>query len=161
MTEKAAKEAGINIKVGKFPFMASGKATAAGATEGFVKVIKGITQSEEFDKRFPQYLKRGSYNNIDNTNLSILEHNSSTRTEKIKERITITQPNINLHAEFSGIELKNINVVLKSVNSSTVYDFKSNTLHTGDNKIKPGTYDFYIEAYSEQSWKWYAALKYK
>ncbi len=39
MTEKAAKEAGINIKVGKFPFMASGKATAAGATEGFVKVI--------------------------------------------------------------------------------------------------------------------------
>jgi len=39
MTEKAAKEAGLNIKVGKFPFMASGKATAAGATEGFVKVI--------------------------------------------------------------------------------------------------------------------------
>ncbi len=39
MTEKAAKEAGFNIKVGKFPFMASGKATAAGATEGFVKVI--------------------------------------------------------------------------------------------------------------------------
>ncbi len=39
MTEKAAKEAGINIKIGKFPFMASGKATAAGATEGFVKVI--------------------------------------------------------------------------------------------------------------------------
>ena len=39
MTEKAAKEAGINVKVGKFPFMASGKATAAGATEGFVKVI--------------------------------------------------------------------------------------------------------------------------
>jgi dihydrolipoamide dehydrogenase len=39
MTEKAAKEAGYNIKVGKFPFMASGKATAAGATEGFVKII--------------------------------------------------------------------------------------------------------------------------
>ena len=39
MTEKSAKEAGYNIKVGKFPFMASGKATAAGATEGFVKVI--------------------------------------------------------------------------------------------------------------------------
>jgi len=39
MTEKAAKEAGYNIKVGKFPFMASGKATAAGATEGFVKMI--------------------------------------------------------------------------------------------------------------------------
>jgi dihydrolipoamide dehydrogenase len=39
MTEKAAKDAGMEIKVGKFPFMASGKATAAGATEGFVKVI--------------------------------------------------------------------------------------------------------------------------
>jgi dihydrolipoamide dehydrogenase len=39
MTEKAAKDAGLNIKVGKFPFIASGKATAAGATDGFVKVI--------------------------------------------------------------------------------------------------------------------------
>ena len=36
---KAAKEAGYEIKVGKFPFVASGKASAAGATEGFVKVI--------------------------------------------------------------------------------------------------------------------------
>lgn len=39
MTEKAAKEAGYELKVGKFPFMASGKASAAGATDGFVKVI--------------------------------------------------------------------------------------------------------------------------
>ena len=39
MTEKAARDAGMEIKVGKFPFQASGKATAAGATEGFVKVI--------------------------------------------------------------------------------------------------------------------------
>ncbi|NCI46656.1 dihydrolipoyl dehydrogenase [Sediminibacterium soli] len=38
-TEKAAKDAGYEVKVGKFPFVASGKATAAGATEGFVKVI--------------------------------------------------------------------------------------------------------------------------
>lgn len=38
-TEKAAKEAGYDIKVGKFPFSASGKASAAGAKEGFVKVI--------------------------------------------------------------------------------------------------------------------------
>ena len=38
-TEKAAKDAGYEIKVGKFPFMASGKASAAGAVEGFVKVI--------------------------------------------------------------------------------------------------------------------------
>ncbi len=39
MTEKAAKEAGYEIKVGKFPFTASGKASAAGAKDGFVKLI--------------------------------------------------------------------------------------------------------------------------
>jgi dihydrolipoamide dehydrogenase len=38
-TEKQAKEAGFTIKVGKFPFSASGKASAAGAKDGFVKVI--------------------------------------------------------------------------------------------------------------------------
>ncbi len=38
-TESAAKEAGYEIKVGKFPFSASGKASAAGAKDGFVKVI--------------------------------------------------------------------------------------------------------------------------
>lgn len=39
MTEKAAKEAGLEIKIGKFPFSASGKASAAGAKDGFVKLI--------------------------------------------------------------------------------------------------------------------------
>ncbi len=39
MTEKAAKEAGYEVKVGKFPFSASGKASAAGANDGFVKLI--------------------------------------------------------------------------------------------------------------------------
>jgi len=38
-TEKAAKEAGYEVKVGKFPFSASGKAKAAGAPDGFVKLI--------------------------------------------------------------------------------------------------------------------------
>jgi len=38
-TEKAAKEAGYELKVAKFPFMASGKASAAGTTDGFVKVV--------------------------------------------------------------------------------------------------------------------------
>jgi len=47
-TEKAAKDAGYEIKVGKFPFIASGKATAAGATEGFVKVI--------FDAKYGEFL---------------------------------------------------------------------------------------------------------
>jgi dihydrolipoamide dehydrogenase len=39
MTEAQAKEAGYEIKVGKFPFSASGKASAAGQNEGFVKLI--------------------------------------------------------------------------------------------------------------------------
>lgn len=39
MTEKKAQEAGYDIKVGKFPFVASGKATANGDTDGFIKVI--------------------------------------------------------------------------------------------------------------------------
>jgi dihydrolipoamide dehydrogenase len=47
-TEKAAKDAGYDIKVGKFPFMASGKASAAGATEGFVKVI--------YDAKYGEFL---------------------------------------------------------------------------------------------------------
>ena len=47
-TEKAAKDAGYEVKVGKFPFMASGKAVAAGATEGFVKVI--------YDAKYGEFL---------------------------------------------------------------------------------------------------------
>lgn len=39
MTEKAAKEAGYELKVGKFPYSASGKASASGAKDGFVKLI--------------------------------------------------------------------------------------------------------------------------
>jgi dihydrolipoamide dehydrogenase len=47
-TEKAAKEAGYDILVGKFPFSASGKASALGHNEGFVKVI--------FDKKYGEWL---------------------------------------------------------------------------------------------------------
>lgn len=48
LTEKAAKEAGYEIKVGKFPLVASGKATAAGDTTGFVKVI--------YDAKYGEFL---------------------------------------------------------------------------------------------------------
>jgi dihydrolipoamide dehydrogenase len=48
MTEAAAKEAGYEIRVGKFPFTASGKASAAGAKEGFVKLI--------FDSKYGELL---------------------------------------------------------------------------------------------------------
>lgn len=47
-TEEAARKAGYEIKVGKFPFSASGKAKAAGATDGFVKVI--------FDAKYGEWL---------------------------------------------------------------------------------------------------------
>jgi dihydrolipoamide dehydrogenase len=47
-TEKAAKEAGYEIKVGKFPFSASGKASAAGHKDGFVKVI--------YDAKYGEFL---------------------------------------------------------------------------------------------------------
>ena len=48
MTEEQAKEAGYELKVGKFPFSASGKAKAAGTPEGFVKVI--------FDAKYGEWL---------------------------------------------------------------------------------------------------------
>ncbi|PHN06332.1 dihydrolipoyl dehydrogenase [Flavilitoribacter nigricans] len=47
-TEQAAKDAGYDIKVGKFPYSASGKASAAGHKEGFVKVI--------FDAKYGEWL---------------------------------------------------------------------------------------------------------
>ncbi len=48
LTETAAKEAGFEIKVGKFPFTASGKASAAGERDGFVKLI--------FDEKYGELL---------------------------------------------------------------------------------------------------------
>jgi len=48
LTEDQAKDQGYEIKVGKFPFSASGKATAAGTPDGFVKVI--------FDAKYGEWL---------------------------------------------------------------------------------------------------------
>ena len=48
LTEEQAKEQGYELKIGKFPFSASGKATAAGTTDGFVKVI--------FDAKYGEWL---------------------------------------------------------------------------------------------------------
>ena len=39
LTEKQAQDAGLSIKIGKFPFTASGKALAMGETEGFIKLV--------------------------------------------------------------------------------------------------------------------------
>ena len=48
LTEKQAKEKGYELKIGKFPFSASGKAKAAGTSDGFVKVI--------FDAKYGEWL---------------------------------------------------------------------------------------------------------
>ncbi|HEY4060721.1 MAG TPA: dihydrolipoyl dehydrogenase [Puia sp.] len=48
LTEKQARDAGYDVKVGKFPFTASGKATGVGHNEGFVKVI--------FDAKYGEWL---------------------------------------------------------------------------------------------------------
>lgn len=48
LTEKQAKEKGYTLKVGKFPFSASGKAKAAGKTDGFIKLI--------FDAKYGEFL---------------------------------------------------------------------------------------------------------
>ena len=47
-TEKAAKEAGFKVKIGKFPYSASGKASAAGHKDGFIKLI--------FEERYGELL---------------------------------------------------------------------------------------------------------
>jgi dihydrolipoamide dehydrogenase len=46
LTEKAAREAGHDIRIGKFPFQFSGRALAAGESEGFVKLIFGKKYGE-------------------------------------------------------------------------------------------------------------------
>ncbi|MCH8904301.1 MAG: dihydrolipoyl dehydrogenase [Bacteroidetes bacterium] len=48
LTERAAKEKGYSLKIGRFPFQASGKARAIGHTEGFVKLI--------FDEKYGELL---------------------------------------------------------------------------------------------------------
>jgi dihydrolipoamide dehydrogenase len=48
LTEKQAKDAGYEVKVGRFPLSASGKASAAGHTEGFIKVV--------FDAKYGEWL---------------------------------------------------------------------------------------------------------
>jgi dihydrolipoamide dehydrogenase len=96
-TEKAAKEAGYEVKVGKFPFMASGKASAAGNTEGFVKVI--------FDAKYGEFL--GAHmigagvteliaevvvaRKLETTNHEILNaiHPHPTMSEAVKEAVAV------------------------------------------------------------------------
>jgi len=80
MTEKQAKEAGYEIKVGKFPFSASGKASAAGNKEGFVKVI--------FDAKYGEWL--GAHMIGDNVTELIAEVVVARKLETTGEEIIKT-----------------------------------------------------------------------
>lgn len=77
MTEKAAIEAGYEIKVGKFPYTASGKASAAGSKEGFVKVI--------FDAKYGEWL--GAHMIGDNVTEMIAEVVVARKLETTGEEI--------------------------------------------------------------------------
>lgn len=77
MTEKAAREAGYDIKVGKFPYSASGKASAAGNKEGFVKVI--------FDAKYGEWL--GAHMIGDNVTEMIAEVVVARKLETTGEEI--------------------------------------------------------------------------
>ncbi|GAP44818.1 dihydrolipoamide dehydrogenase [Lentimicrobium saccharophilum] len=77
MTEKAAREAGYEIKVGKFPYSASGKASAAGSKEGFVKVI--------FDAKYGEWL--GAHMIGDNVTEMIAEVVVARKLETTGEEI--------------------------------------------------------------------------
>jgi dihydrolipoamide dehydrogenase len=94
-TEKAAKDAGYEVKVGKFPFMASGKASAAGNTDGFVKVV--------FDAKYGEFLGAHMIGNgvtemiaeavvarkLETTNHELLNavHPHPTMSEALKEAV--------------------------------------------------------------------------
>lgn len=80
MTEKQAKEAGYEIKVGKFPFTASGKASAAGNKDGFVKVI--------FDAKYGEWL--GCHMIGDNVTEMIAEAVSARKLETTGHEILKT-----------------------------------------------------------------------
>lgn len=77
MTEKAARETGYDIKVGKFPYSASGKASAAGSKEGFVKVI--------FDAKYGEWL--GAHMIGDNVTEMIAEVVVARKLETTGEEI--------------------------------------------------------------------------
>jgi len=80
MTEKQAKEAGYEIKVGKFPYTASGKASAAGNKDGFVKVI--------FDAKYGEWL--GAHMIGDNVTEMIAEAVAARKLETTGHEILKT-----------------------------------------------------------------------
>jgi len=77
MTEKQARDAGYEIKVGKFPFIASGKAVGVGATEGFTKVI--------IDTKYGELLGTHmiGYNVTENLAESVVARNLETTWEEM------------------------------------------------------------------------------
>ena len=80
LTERACKEQGLDYKVGKFPFQASGKAQAVGHTQGFVKIIT--------DQKHGEIL--GSHMIGDNVTELIAEMGLAKRLEATAEEVIAT-----------------------------------------------------------------------
>lgn len=80
MSEQAAKDAGYEVIVGKFPYSASGKATAAGARDGFIKVV--------FDKKYGEWL--GAHMIGDNVTEMIAEVVAARKLETTGKEIIET-----------------------------------------------------------------------
>ena len=77
MTEKAAREAGYELKIGKFPYSASGKASASGSKDGFVKLI--------FDAKYGELL--GAHMIGDNVTEMIAELVMARKLETTAEEL--------------------------------------------------------------------------
>lgn len=80
MTEAQAREAGFEVKIGKFPYSASGKASAAGNKDGFVKVI--------FDAKYGEWL--GAHMIGDNVTEMIAEAVAARKLETTGHEILKT-----------------------------------------------------------------------
>jgi dihydrolipoamide dehydrogenase len=80
LTELAAKEQGVEINVGKFPLLASGKARAVGETQGFIKLITG--------KKYGEIL--GAHMIGENVTEMIAEIGLAIRLEATSEEIITT-----------------------------------------------------------------------
>ncbi len=97
MNEKQAKEAGYEIKVGKFPYTASGKASSAGNKEGFVKVIFDAKYGEWLGAHFigenvtEMIAEAVAARKLETTGHEILKtiHPHPTMSEAVKEAVAV------------------------------------------------------------------------
>lgn len=131
------------------------------AKDGYIAVVREMAESDEFKSKFPSYGTIGSRSSATQEFVSILESDVNSKRSKVIDSILITESKVNLYAEFFGVDLKNVNVGLRNLTTGNRYELKNNTLRVGDNNIIPGSYEFFLEAQSKETWKWKAVLRYR